>query len=269
MLYQTHRDFEILIADDGSTPDTQKRIDALRPEFDEAGISIRHLWQHDEGFRKCRILNKAILAAENEYLVFTDGDCICRRDFLSVHAQRAETGYWLSGSYNKLPMETSLKIDREDVSTGVCFDRDWLISHGLSNTSPRLKLTQNTTLSQWLNKLTPTACNLKGSNASAWRADILKAGGFDERMQWGGLDRELGVRLNNAGIKARHVRYDAVCLHLDHSRGYKDPLHVAANKALRLTVAREGITHTVHGTEELDIDDMDQWLHQSKHVEPA
>lgn len=261
MLAQEHRNFEILIADDGSTKETRRRIDALRPEFDQAGIAVRHLWQHDEGFRKCRILNKAILAASGDYLVFTDGDCVCRSDFLAVHARRSEPGHWLSGSYYKLPMETSLLICRDDIATGRCFERNWLISHGLPESGPRLKLTQNQALARWLNHLTPTACNLKGSNASGWREDILKVGGFDERMQWGGLDRELGVRLSNAGIKARHVRYDAVCLHLDHSRGYKDPLQVAANRALRLTVAREGITYTAHGTDALTADDVEHWAH--------
>lgn len=262
MLGQEHRDFEILIADDGSAGETRQRIDALRPEFDKAGIAIKHLWQHDDGFRKCRILNKAILAASSDYLVFTDGDCICRSDFLAVHAGRAELGHWLSGSYYKLPMKTSQQITRDDIQSARCFKRDWLIEHGLPASAARHKLTQNPSLAAWLNRITPTACNLKGSNASAWREDVLNAGGFDERMQWGGLDRELGVRLVNAKIKSRHVRYDAVCLHLDHSRGYKDPLQVAANRALRLTVAREGIIHTRHGTDALNVSDMDLWLHQ-------
>ena len=243
---QTHKDFELLIADDGSTGETAELLATAR---DELGLEIRHIWQSDNGFRKCRILNKAILKASCDYIVFTDGDCIPRADFLEVHHAAAKPGYYLSGSYYKLPMITSEAITRDDIYWGRCFDFLWLRQNGLPPTAKRMKLTTGRTQAKLYNRISPTACNLKGSNASAWKKDLLAVGGFDERLQWGGLDRELGVRLKNAGIKARHVRYDAVCVHLDHERGYADPANVAANKAHRIKVQREKITHTLHGTE--------------------
>ena len=248
---QSYRHFDIIVADDGSTGETRRLIDRYRPEFESLGVELVHLWQPDEGFRKCRILNQAIVQAPNDYIVFTDGDCIPRRDFLGVHAGRAESGYFLSGSYYKLPMSTSERITREDVQAGRCFDRRWLRMHGLPAKASRLKLLAPSGLSQVLNHLTPATCNLKGANASAWRDDLVRVGGFDERMQWGGLDRELGVRLGNAGIQARHVRYDAVCVHLDHARGYRQADQVAANLALRRQVARERINRTAHGIDRL------------------
>jgi len=251
-LEQTHDNFEIIVADDGSGTGTRRIIDRYRPEFAARDVELQHVHQADQGFRKCRILNKAILAAQNDYVVFTDGDCICRHDFLAVHVDRAEPGYWLSGSYYKLPLSTSEAISRDDVRSGRCFDRAWLHAHGLprdfrSAWRSRTKLVRNPRVANVLNRLTPTACNLKGSNASVWRADLIDAGGFDERMQWGGLDRELGIRLVNGGVRARHVRYDAICLHLDHPRGYRDAAMVAANRTLWEQVARDGITRTDHG----------------------
>jgi len=247
MLAQQYRNFEIIVADDGSTTETRSLIESMRSEFDSAGITLKHIWQSDKGFRKCRILNKAILHAHSDYLVFTDGDCICRKDFLQIHAARAEAGYWLSGSYYKLPMAVSESITRDDIDSGRCFERRWLRQHGLPVSASHLKLNRHLQLAKLLNQITPTSCNLKGSNASMWRADVMRVGGFDERMQWGGLDRELGVRLNNAGIKPRHVRYDAICVHLDHPRGYKKPELVAANRALRLNVAQAKIARTAYG----------------------
>lgn len=248
---QTYRNFDIIVADDGSTEQTRAVVDRYRLEFSASGIDVVHLWQPDDGFRKCRILNQAIVESPHAYIVFTDGDCILRRDFLEVHAAGAEAGHYLSGSYYKLPMHTSELITRDDVHAGRCFDRRWLRRHGLPHSASRLKLLPPSGLSRYLNRLTPVACNLKGSNASVWRDDLLRAGGFDERMQWGGLDRELGVRLQNAGIRARHVRYDAICVHLDHARSYRQSDQVAANLALRQQVAREGITHTAHGIDRL------------------
>ncbi len=248
---QQYRDFEILLADDGSGPETAALIERMRGE---TNLPLRHIWQEDRGFRKCRILNKAVLAAETDYLIFTDGDCIPRRDFVAVHVSRAEPGYYLSGSYFKLPMKTSEAITREDIVTGRCFDKRWLHRHGLPRTRKTLKISAGPRMARLMNRITPARCNLKGSNASAWRDDVLRVNGFDERMPWGGEDREFGVRLINAGIRPRHVRYDAVVIHLDHARGYVDPERVRTNKQLRQYNERHGIAWTDHGITLLDPD---------------
>lgn len=245
---QTHKDFEIIVADDGSTEETARTIENLR---EQTGLVIRHVWQEDKGFQKCRILNKAILQVRTDYVIFSDGDCIPRRDFVATHVQEAEPGKYLSGSYFKLPMSTSKAITPEDIISGRCFDKKWLRAHGLPHTKGTLKISAAPFLARLLNRVTPVKCNFKGSNASAWRKDILAVNGFDERMQWGGLDREFGVRLINLGIRPKHVRYNAICLHLDHSRGYKNPAMVKSNKALRQFNEKNKITTTDFGIRQL------------------
>lgn len=258
---QSHFDFEIIVADDGSGAETAELIECMRAHV---GAPIRHVWQRDNGFRKCRILNKAILHADAEYVVFTDGDCIPRSDFLAVHAARAAPGHYLSGGYHKLPRETSEAITRDDILSGRCFDLDWLKSHGLRRNRKNLKLTATPRQARLLNRLTLTRCNFKGSNGSAWLRDILAVNGFDERMVWGGLDREFGVRLINYGIRPRHVRYDAIVVHLDHGRGYRDSGRVAANRALRRVNARKGVHWTDFGIRQL----RDQG-YAPEHADPA
>lgn len=246
---QTHSDFELIIGDDGSTEETREVIDRIRAETE---MAIKHVWQEDKGFRKCRILNKSILEVKSEYVVFTDGDCIPRKDFLEVHAKEAEPGRYLSGGYHKLPMSTSKAITVDDIITGRCFDLKWLKANGLKSSYKNSKLTAGPLRAKIFNALTPTACNFKGSNGSAWLKDILAVNGFDERMPWGGLDREFGVRLENSGVKPKHVRYNAIVVHLDHKRGYKDPELVAANKALRVNSEKQRATRTDHGIEQLN-----------------
>lgn len=245
---QTHKDFEIVVADDGSTPDTAALIDDMRRA---TGLTIKHAWQPDDGFRKSRILNKATLQVGTDYVIYTDGDCIPRSDFVEVHATRARPGHYLAGSFQRLPMVTSEAIGKADILCGACFRLGWLRAHGLPRDYRNIKLAVGGGGARVLNRLTPARANFKGGNGSAWLADILRVNGFDEQMPYGGQDREFGVRLANAGVKPVHVRYDAIVIHLDHPRGYRDPAKVEANRRHRLRVQHERRTRTEHGIAQL------------------
>lgn len=242
--YQLHREFELVIADDGSGADTREVIDRFRSS---SGIPVIHVWQPDEGFQKSRILNKAIEAATSDYLVFTDGDCIPRRDFLKVHAKRAEKGRFLSGGYFMLPMETSKAITDADIASGNAFLADWLQDHGLPWTFRLLKLTARGRIQQFLNFITPTRPTWNGHNASGWKSDLVAVNGFNEDMKYGGQDRELGERLVNLGIRGKQIRYSAVCIHLDHKRSWKTAESIAFNKSVRAHTRKEKLTWTPQG----------------------
>ncbi|MDQ7731788.1 glycosyltransferase family 2 protein [Halomonas sp. SpR1] len=244
---QSYNNFELIIADDGSTSETRYLIDRMR---EETGLTIKHVWQEDNGFQKCRILNKAIIESTSEYLVFSDGDCIPRQDFLNVHAREALPGYYLSGGYHKLPMATSEAITKEDVLSERCFDLKWLKAHGLAFSYKNSKLTATYRQAKLFNMLTPTRCRFKGSNGSAWKKDVLNVNGFDETLAYGGEDREFGVRLVNSGIKPKHVRYNAIVIHLDHARGYVDPDIIASNKRHRINIDKDGTIRTAFGIDQ-------------------
>lgn len=214
---QTVQDFEIIIADDGSKEATRELIDSLRKEIT---IPIIHVWQEDNGFQKSQILNKAILASNSDYLIFTDGDCIPRNDFVEVHLAYREQGYFLSGGYFKLPMDISIAITKENIVNQDCFDINWLKSKGLKSTFKNIKFTVKGFLAKIFNTITPTNASWNGHNASGWKRDLLAINGFNQDMQYGGQDRELGERLFNLGLKSKQIRYSAICVHLDHKRGY-------------------------------------------------
>jgi len=241
---QSYKNFELIIADDGSGEETRELIDRYRKT---AFPNIKHVWHPDEGFRKTRILNAALLAATSEYLIFTDQDCIPRNDFVETHLKLAEEGFLLSGGYFKLPMNISLQITEEDVASQRSFELSWLKKQGLSCSFKNMKLIRSSAFSACMNFITPTKATWNGMNSSGWRKDMLAVNGFNEEMQYGGEDREFGERLFNMGIRSKQIRYSAICLHLDHERHYKTDEALLKNGAIRARTRQEKIVRTSSG----------------------
>ncbi len=236
---QTERGFELLVADDGSGPETAERIERLRAE---TGLTIRHVWQEDEGFRKSAILNRAIEAAEGDYLVFSDGDSIPRADFLATHMCLARTGRYLSGGYFKLPRALSEAITRDDVQAGRPFDVAWLDARGVERTKAHLLLTASPLWAAVLNRVSTTKPTWNGHNSSGWKADLVGVNGFNEAMGYGGQDRELGYRLINSGVRPLQIRFSTVCVHLEHPQSWRTEEAVAASRAIIDETRRTGRT---------------------------
>ena len=237
---------ELLVADDGSDERTRAVLERMREELP---FRLEHVWHADDGFRKCRILNRAIAVAGGDYLLFSDGDCIPRNDFVAQHRRHARRGRFMSGGYLKLPMETSRAIERDDVLSGRAFDIRWLEANGTRRSRRMLRLAATGRAAAALDWLTPTGATWNGNNSSGWAEDIRQAGGFDERMRYGGLDRELGERLENAGVRGVQIRNRAVCVHLDHPRGYANEADWRRNHAIRRETRLRGLTRTSFGLE--------------------
>lgn len=242
--HQSYQFFEIVIADDGSGQETLDLIASIKSKV---FYPIVHVWHEDNGFQKSQILNKAIQKCSTPYIIMSDGDCIPRQDFVASHVKHREEGFFLSGGYFMLPMSISKLISNEDIKTGRCFDLKWLKHQGLKRTFKNFKLTATGFLSWVLNTFTPTNASWNGHNASGWKKDIVSVNGFDERMQYGGQDRELGERLFNYGIKSKQLRYSAICVHLDHPRGYKTKSSIDRNLEIRRIVKSEKRVWTASG----------------------
>lgn len=236
----------ICIADDGSGPPTKAAIDAFSAR---SIVPVRHIWHPDDGFEKGAILNKSIASSTADYLVFIDGDVLIHPSFVSRHVQMACRKAFNTGSLIRLNKTATDIITVDDVRSLIIFQRNWLRSQGaLKNISAWLKTSPFPrpvmSLLEWINPIRTSLC---GANASCFRDDILAVNGYDERIKYGGQDKELGQRMKNAGFKARTVRYSAPLVHLDHPRGYDRPEVRQRNREIRAQTRALSITTTKFG----------------------
>lgn len=210
---QTFRDFEVIIADDGSAPDVGDWLSAYRPFY-----PLMHLWQEDKGFRKCRILNQALLRARGEYFVFLDADCIEARDFLAQHWKHREKGCYLGGRRVMISRPVAEAVTEKMVRSGL-FDHVslWALRHTLGHRIRYLEEAMRPLY--YLRGKNPFS--LLGCNFSIHREDIYAVNGFDEDYEnrGGGEDTDIATRMNMVGLRMKSVRYLAVQYHLGHESG--------------------------------------------------
>ncbi len=241
---QSYSNFEIVVSDDGSTSETAEVIE----EFRSQGMLITHVWHEDRGFRKNRILNRAVDAAKGEYLIFTDGDCIPRSDFVESHLRLRKPDQFLNaGGAVRVPDSIHVNLDQEDVISGRAFDANWLKQRGQISFSHVFRLSIARRFEPLLNRLSHRPDVFTGNGSSAWRSDVLKVNGYDERVAYGGTDKEFGYRLAAAGVKCRNCRYTLVSLHLEHDRPYRDDSTIKRNHALMKKNRKNKVVWTNHG----------------------
>jgi len=223
---QRRRPLEIVIADDGSGPETQAVIEQFRAGSE---LHVTHAWHEDNGFRKTMILNKAMLATQAEYLVFIDGDILVRPDFVDEHLRFAKRGRYLSGSIIRLNAKTTAELGVDDIVNGKVFSPRWLIREKKEFNRRFLRLVFSWRFRDWLNRRTTTAPHWYGSNSSCFRDDAIAVNGFDNTFSYGYEDAEFGDRLEFMGVEGRNIRWTAIAMHLDHGRPYVDPVAKAEN----------------------------------------
>ncbi|MDO5607682.1 MAG: glycosyltransferase family 2 protein [Capnocytophaga sp.] len=204
---------EIIIADDGSTPDTKALIDQYRTMV---SIPLKHVWHEDKGFRKTIILNKAVSLADMPYVIQIDGDVILHRKFVEDHISFARKGYFNIGRRANLPMEITQKLISGGSLDFSCLDpKIQKMELGI-----RFPTVLSALLSQ---KSSQNSNSVFGSNMSYWKADFVKINGYDNTMTgWGAEDKDLAQRLINLGISKRKLRYAAIQHHLFHKENNQD-----------------------------------------------
>ena len=210
---QSVSDFELLVADDGSTDDTRRLVEEHTAR---APFRLRHVWQEDLGFRAGAARNRAAAQSSAEYLIFADGDCVPARDFVRQHLALAEAGYFLSGNRVLMSETFTREVLAERAPIHKWHAARWLrawVSRDVNRLLPLLMLPA----AAWRKRWPDQWHGVKTCNMSLARADFMRVNGFDESYSgWGLEDSDLAIRLIHAGVHHKSARFATPVFHLWH-----------------------------------------------------
>jgi len=211
---QNERDFELIVADDGSTSDTASVVQEFQGR---AAFPLQHVWQEDRGFRAAAIRNQAVASTSADYVIFTDGDCVPSRDFVKAHKRLAEPGFFLGGNRVLLTSAFTARVLQEHIPIhGWGWDmwaKVWL-RREVNRVLPLMALPDG-----GFRKWKPNRWEgIKTCNLSMWKHDLVDVNGLDESYQgWGLEDSDLVIRLLRAGVRHKSARFAAPVFHLWHT----------------------------------------------------
>jgi len=242
---QTDRDFEILIADDGSRPEN---LEKARRYCAEAQVPVDYVHHEDNGFRAGTIRNKAAALSRGDYLLFVDGDCLLRPDFISKHRQLAEAGHFVPGNRILLSQAFTGEVLGKQFPL---YLRNWpyfcllRLQGKINRVLPLLQLPlgrlRHLQPQKWEKAMT---CNL-----AVWKSDFISVNGFDELFEgWGYEDSDLVIRLIHAGVRRKEGRFAVPVLHLWHPHHDKSRQDINYQRLMErlarqeLTVAERGVS---------------------------
>jgi len=213
---QTEVDFELIIADDGSSEEVVREIESFTSSY---SFRIKHIWHPDKGFRKNKILNQAILLSETDYLIFIDSDCVPHSNFVEEHLKEKESNTVLTGRRVNLSQKITNELTEQEIRNGF-LENQYLkiIEDGLFGKSFDVEkgfYIKNKFLRRTLNK---KYRGLLGCNFSLYKKDLLAINGFDERYEAPsiGEDSDVEFRLSLNGVKVKSLNHIAVQYHLYH-----------------------------------------------------
>lgn len=232
---QSYSNFEVVVAEDNNA---QQTIDFINNISKQLPFNVFHVSQPDNGFRKNKILNKAVVKSNGDYLIFIDGDCLPHSDFISQHMKYAKQNQFLWGRRVMLKKKYSNRLLSNSLLQpnlfSIIFNQSSKIEEGVS--------------SLLLNNMRKSIRNFKGCNWSIAKNDLLKINGFDEDyiLATTGEDDDIEWRLKGVGMNKKSVRNLAILYHLYHTPNYNKEAS-KTNKAILKEKMRQNNYYCLNG----------------------
>ncbi len=215
---QSEKNFEVIIADDGSNLDVVSQIKEISLNYP---FPIKHVWHEDIGFRKTRILNNAIINSSSDYLIFMDGDCIPHHHFVGDHLAFKKLNRIIAG--RRVNISNKFKDEFSEAilfrKTPVKFFLRILID-SITGNSSHIEKGIHLPVKKISNLLGNYNKGVLGSNFSLPKQALENINGFDMRYEQPcvGEDTDIEYRLKFAGYEVFSPRFRIIQYHFIHKR---------------------------------------------------
>lgn len=219
IMNQTVMPTEVIIADDGSTSETERLIQSFKEEIN---IPLIHVWHEDKGFRLAEIRNKAIKQAKGEYIVQIDGDVFLHKRFIEDHLAFAEKGFYVRGSRVRLGQQLSKELLQDQKINISIFNKD---------IKSKLNGLRFPFLAKQLMFKKESVLKMLGCNMAFWKDDFVKVNGYSNDLTgWGFEDSELSARFINIGLQKKVIKHAAICYHIYHKENSRENEQIHTKK---------------------------------------
>ena len=224
-------DIEIIIAEDGTN---DKIADLIKHWQVNGKLNINHISQEDKGFRKNKILNKAIKTSASDYMIFIDGDCIPHPEFITAHISSIDVNAVLCGRRVNLTKKSSSDITKEKIESLDYSKTKFsnVLFSALNRDKPEFSynaeegfiIKSDAIRKKMINKDE----HILGCNFSTHKSMLVMINGFDENYEGPGLgeDSDIEFRLRLKDAKFKSVRNLAVVYHMYHPKTIEQPLNM-------------------------------------------
>lgn len=205
---QSYKNFEVIIAEDC---EKKEMLEFLKEARSKYKLLIKHVSQEDIGFRKNKILNKAIKEAKTEFIIFLDGDCLVHKNFIRNYMKEFDKYDVLYGRRVELSEELTNRILKQKSNYRIKF-LDLLLTKS-ENSWEALYMPV------WIN-FKKRRLRLLGSNMGVRKDVLYSVNGFNEEYIGAGIgeDSDLAWRLESCGVRHKCLKNTVVQYHLYHSR---------------------------------------------------
>jgi glycosyltransferase involved in cell wall biosynthesis len=256
---QTDKDFEVVIADDGSQPAHRARI---RETANRCSFALAYVWHPDVGFTVARARNLGVAQSRGSYLILLDGDCVPDVDFIAQHRRLMQTGFLVNGSRCLLSPDFTQRVLGGSVDiVGRSWQywlQQWRTGYA-SKIAPRLRVPdvgmRIESDFRWH--------GIRSCNMGLWRSDFEVVNGFDSSFQgWGHEDADLVLRMFHAGIRRKNGFFATEVFHLWHEEASRN--RASANEVTVQQRMHSDIVRAPLGLQECRaVEDFETWTFTS------
>lgn len=229
---------EVVIADDGSGPETKVVIDEFAASV---SFPVIHVWHEDKGYCLPEIQNKAIVKSSGDYIIQIDGDCLLHPLFIADHLRLAKKNTFVCGTRSMINENfTNELLHKGNLSFPL---------NTKGHLSKKFNAVYNVPLAAlhyWFQRTRKNYLYVKGCNMAFWKKDLLKVNGHNESfIGWGKEDNDIALRLLNTGVRIRFAKFCTIQYHLHHKDSGKSGVN--SSEALLRETELKGLTYTTNG----------------------